>query len=164
MPGIIGAGQTEAALPDQSDYSYATILMTIRYTTSLDGITSSMLEGFLQTWRSPPPPEKLLRMLRASAHVILAIDDEHGRVVGLINAITDGVNFAFIPLLEVLSEYRGRGIGSQLVQRMLRELQDYPCIDLTCDPETQPFYEKCGMRRSTGMVIRDHSRSGPGKA
>lgn len=160
----MNGGQTEAALADQSNYCYPTIPMTIRYTTSLDGITSSMLEGFFHTWCSLPPPETLLRMLRASAHVILAIDDEDRRVAGLINAITDGVNFAFIPLLEVLSEYRGRGIGSQLVRRMLEELQDYPCIDLTCDPETQPFYEKCGMRRSTGMVVRDYSRSGPGVA
>jgi len=46
-------------------------------------------------------------------------DTENGRVVGFVTAVSDGVVSAFLPLLEVLPEYQGRGIGSELVRRML---------------------------------------------
>jgi ribosomal protein S18 acetylase RimI-like enzyme len=97
-------------------------------------------------------------MLRGSDKVVLAIDDSCKRVVGVINALCDGVNSAFIPMLEVVPEHRKQEIGRELVRRMLDELKGYPCIDLSCEPEMQPFYEKCGMRRSVGMMIREHSR------
>ncbi|MBM4079513.1 MAG: GNAT family N-acetyltransferase [Planctomycetes bacterium] len=139
--------------------------MDIRYTTSLDGITPDKLVGFFSGWRRPLSPEAHLRVLRGSRHVVLAMDERTGRVVGFINALTDEAHSAFIPLLEVLPEYRRKGIGRELVRRMLHELRNFPCIDLTCDPALQPFYEKCGMRRSVGMVVRNYDRTGrPGAA
>jgi len=136
-------------------------MATIRYANSLAGITPNMLGGFFEGWRVPPSPEKHLRILRASQHVVLATDESCGRVIGFINALTDGCNSAFIPLLEVIAAYRGQGIGRELVTRMLQLLCDYPCIDLTCDPTLQPFYEKLGLLRSTGMVVREYTRTGP---
>jgi len=126
----------------------------VRYTNSLAGITPEMLVGFAPTWREPLSPERLLAILTASKHVFLAVDDSCSRVVGVVNALSDEINWAFIPFLEVLPDYRKRGIGSELVKRMLDLLRNVRCIDLTCDPEMQPFYEKLGMLRSTGMVIR----------
>ena len=136
--------------------------MELHYVTCLDEITDSMLKGFFLSWQSPPPPQRILRMLRGSDHVVLALSADRSQIVGLINAITDGCNFAFIPLLEVLPEFRSQGIGRQLVRRMVfDQLRDYPCIDLTCDAELQPFYEKCGMQNSCGMIVRDYSRMPP---
>ena len=137
------------------------VVMNIHYTNSLDGIVPEMLSGFFEGWCVPPSKEKHFRILQGSAHVVLALDESQHRVIGFTNAISDCVNAAFIPLLEVLADYRGQGIGRELVKRLLQELEDYPCIDLTCDPELQPFYEKCGMKRSVGMIIREYSRSGP---
>jgi len=135
--------------------------MVIHYTDSLADLGPEALDGFFESWEAPPRLETRWRMIRNSRHVWLAIDQASGQVVGLINAITDEANFAFIPLLEVLPEYRWKGIGTELVQRMLQTLREYPCIDLTCDENVQPFYERCGMLRSHGMVIRDYSRPGP---
>jgi len=56
--------------------------------------------------------------------------------------------------------YRRQGIGRELVMRMLQALRDYRCIDLTCDPALQPFYETCGMLKSVGMAVRDYTRTG----
>ena len=58
-------------------------------------------------------------LLKNSAEVVLAVDEETGAVIGFINAVSDGVLSAYIPLLEVLPEYRGRGIGRALVKQML---------------------------------------------
>jgi ribosomal protein S18 acetylase RimI-like enzyme len=133
----------------------------IRYTSSLGRLTEQKLFGFFEGWQRPLSPDQHVRILKRSTHLVLAIDQKAGRVVGFINALTDGCNSAFIPLLEVLPEYQNRGVGSELVRRMLALLADYPCIDLTCDPGMQAFYERHGMVRSVGMSVRDYNRSGP---
>ena len=90
--------------------------------------------------------------------MILAVDDATGNVVGFITAITDETLFAYIPLLEVLPEYRGRGIGSELVRRMLAKLEGMYAVDLLCDPDVQPFYERLGMMKACGMLRRNPGR------
>ena len=135
--------------------------MEVRFATSMDGVTTDHLSGFFVGWPTPPSADKHLRMLQNSQHIVLAFDGDNKRVIGFINALTDKEHFAFIPLLEVLPEYQGQGIGRELVERMLDALRDYPCVDLTCDPELQPFYKRLGLCTSTGMIIRDNSRRGP---
>ena len=126
----------------------------IEYTDSLAGIEPHHLHGFFVGWWEPPTPDKHLRLLRGSDHVVLAIDAEAGRVVGFVTALTDGVQSAFIPLLEVLPEYQRRGIGQELMRLMLDRLDAIPNVDLMCDPDVMPFYERFGMTPATGMVIR----------
>jgi len=126
----------------------------VRYTKSTDGLSVDRLEGFFVGWREPRTPEEHLEILRGSDHIVLAIDEETGNVIGFVTAISDGVQAAFIPLLEVLPFHRGRGIGSELIRRMVQTLDPIPCIDLTCDREMQPFYERLGMERSVGMIHR----------
>lgn len=126
----------------------------IAYTDALTGIEERHLQGFFVGWQQPPSPEKHLRLLRGSDRVALAIDTETGQVVGFVTALTDGVQSAFIPLLEVLPAYQGRGIGQTLMRRMLERLAHIPNIDLMCDPDVMPFYERFGMTPATGMVIR----------
>jgi ribosomal protein S18 acetylase RimI-like enzyme len=128
----------------------------IIYTDSLDQITPDRLHGFFAGWPNPPSPATHLRILQGSAEIELAIDDETGVVVGYITAISDGVLAAFIPNLEVLPGYKGRGIGTELVQRMLAKLDHLYSIDLMCDQDVQPFYERLGMQRYTGMIRRNH--------
>lgn len=130
----------------------------IVYTDSLDSITPGRLQGFFVGWPNPPSPETHLRILQGSAAVVLAVDEASGQVVGFINAISDGFHAAFIPNLEVLPAYQGQGIGSELVRQMLRRLDRYYAIDLMCDVDVQPFYERLGLRRSTGMVLRHYPR------
>lgn len=130
----------------------------ITYTDSIDGITAGKLKGFFVGWRNPPSQETHLQLLRQSDEVILAIEGERGQVVGFITAITDHVLSAYIPLLEVLPDYQHQGIATELVRRMLDRFKGSYMIDLTCDAELQPFYERFGMGRATGMKIRDYER------
>ena len=128
----------------------------IEYTDSTENITPHMLEGFFQGWKKPHTPERHLEILENSEHIVLAIDPEERKVVGFITALTDNVQSAFIPLLEVLPDYRKREIATELVSRMLEKLKGMPAVDLTCDPEMQQFYSRFGMTPSVGMVIRDY--------
>jgi ribosomal protein S18 acetylase RimI-like enzyme len=127
----------------------------ITYHTTVDGVAPAHLAGFFEGWPDPPSPETHLRLLRASAHVVLARDDGGDDVVGFVNAISDGVLSAYIPLLEVRPAYRGRGIGGELMRRMLATLDDLYMADLVCDAALIPFYERFGMMALTGMAKRN---------
>lgn len=63
----------------------------------------------------------------------MAVDDVTDQVVGFINAISDNVFYAFIPLFEVLPTYQQQGIGREMLRRMFDLLQSMYAIDLLCD-------------------------------
>ena len=124
------------------------------YTTDVAELAPDDLGGFFVGWPSPPSPERHLEILRGSDHVVLARDGDDGQVVGFVTAISDGVLSAFIPLLEVLPRYQGHGIGSELVRRMLAELDGFYMIDLVCDDELEGFYRRFELTRLTAMGRR----------
>lgn len=126
----------------------------VRYRTDLDGIAPEQLHGFFEGWPNPPTPQTHLRILRGSSAFVLAVDVASGRVVGFVNALSDGVLSAYLPLLEVLPAYRGRGIGRALVRRVLAELGDLYMVDVTCDPDVVPFYRSLGLRPATAASLR----------
>ena len=130
----------------------------IYYVHDIQGVGAADLQGFFVGWPNPPSPETHLRILAGSSFVVLARDDASGAVVGFITAISDGVSCAYIPHLEVLPDYRGQGIGSELVRRMLDRLRHLYMIDLICDTDVQPFYARLGMRPYTGMIFRNYDR------
>ena len=132
----------------------------IRYTDTIEGIGADALHGFFEGWPNPPTPSRHLDLLRGSAHVWLAIDDDSGAVVGFVNALSDGVLSAFVPLLEVLPSHRGRGIGAELVRRMTATLGDLYAIDVVCDDDVAPFYERLGYTRYGAMIRRDYANQG----
>ena len=127
------------------------------YSTEISGVTADHLDGFFADWPAKPSQEQHLEILRGSDYVVLARDGDGGRVVGFATAIGDGVLSAFIPLLEVLPEHQGRGIGTELVRRLLAQLEDFYMVDLVCDPELEPFYERFEMIRLSGMGLRRRS-------
>lgn len=127
----------------------------ICYRDDLQGLSPEMLVGFFEGWPDPPDSGTLLRILRGSSHIWLAEDG--GRIVGFVNALSDGVLTAYIPLLEVLPEYRRRGIGGELVRRMLKTLDGHYMVDLLCDGDMMPFYRRHGMRDASGSMLRNYN-------
>ena len=130
----------------------------IRYTTSLDGITADMLSGFFVGWPKPPSQDKHLQILKNSSFVVLAVDDQANKVIGFINANSDRIMSAYIPLLEVLADHQGLGIGTELVKRMIECCGELYMVDTTCDENLQPFYARCGLEPSKGMMIRNYDK------
>lgn len=130
----------------------------IIYTDILDNISPDMINGFFAGWKNPPAAEKLISILKNSEHRILAIDKEKDILAGFINAVSDKILSAYIPLLEVIPEYRNKGIGSELVRRMMDELKDYYMVDLVCDDNLEGFYGRFGFKKFTAMMIRNYDR------
>ena len=130
----------------------------ITYTHSLEDVTPDHLRGgFFVGWPDPPSPETHYRILANSYKIVLA-RNEGKLVVGFVTSVSDGVSAAYIPHLEVLPAYQKRGIGSELVRRLLNQLGHLYMIDLVCDPELQQYYERFGMTAITGMVLRNYER------
>jgi ribosomal protein S18 acetylase RimI-like enzyme len=129
----------------------------IEYRDRLDDISPDHLRGFWDGWPAAPSSAAHLRLLAGSEAVVLAVDPASaGRVVGFVTAVGDGVLASYIPFLEVLPAYRGKGIGSELVRRLLLRLRDRYMVDLVCDEDLVPFYERFGMVRHGAMILRRH--------
>jgi ribosomal protein S18 acetylase RimI-like enzyme len=126
------------------------------FSTGAANLDPEQLTGFFVGWPNPPGPAGLLRILRAADRVVLALEAD--RVIGFCTCITDEIYTAYIPLLEVLPEHQGRGIGSELVKRMIAGLKRCYMIDVCCDPGVVPFYEKLGLTPMAGAVRRNYDR------
>ena len=134
----------------------------ISFRSDLEGIGAEHLAGFFVGWPDPPSPQRHLEILAGSHGIEIAVDESTGHVVGFINAISDGIMAAYIPLLEVLPEYQGRGIGGALIDRLLARYRDLYMIDLCCNEDVVPVYESRDFKRAICMMYRNFDRQSAG--
>ena len=89
-------------------------------------------------------PEQLVEALRASWFVLAAYDD--GKLLGFGRIVSDTVMHAMIYDLIILPEYQGKGIGSQILQKLMERCQQAGIrdIQLFCARGKRGFYEKHG--------------------
>src|SRR6185436_1190629 len=97
-------------------------------------------------WSSAQKPESLHKALIASHSLFTAWDGT--KLVGLGNAISDGYLVVYYPHLLVLPEYQGRGIGTELMRRLLAKYQGFHQHMLVADGRVLDFYRKCGFERA----------------
>ena len=97
-------------------------------------------------WSSAQKPELLHKALVASHSVVTAWDGT--RLVGLGNAISDGYLVVYYPHLLVLPEYQGRGIGRELMLRLMTRYEGFHQHMLVADGGALDFYRKCGFERA----------------
>jgi|SRR5215831_18236434 len=116
------------------------------------------------------PPERFtrryMRQLIASANSATWIAEENRELAGF--AILDWVQelagiVAYIPTIEVLSAWRGRGIGVELLHRLESSAIEQSAIGiwLHVDPENAPaicLYERSGYR-SRGRADHYYARN-----
>ena len=111
------------------------------------------LEGLYRAagWWGPGDTRRGLRSLVAGSHRFLAAR-AGGRLAGMGRAISDGVSDAYIQDLFVMPEWRGRGVGAQLVRRLTRRLRadGVGWIGLVAVPGAEAFYTRLGFRRMAG--------------
>ncbi len=122
-----------------------------------NNVAAQDLQGFFENWPQPPTPERHHQILANSYLALIAREEETNRIVGFINAISDGVFSCYIPLLEVIPEYRNQDIGKTLVSRLLERLDKFYMIDLCCDTNLRAYYEALGFYPVQGMIWRGSS-------
>ena len=139
-------------------------MTAIEFRYDVNGIKPSDLYGFFIGWPNPPQPMAHLELLERSDEIVLAVETDSGSVVGFVNVLTDRVLTAYIPLIEVLPEYRQQGLGAELIRRAMERVSDLYMVDTTCDVDVQPFWESLGFTKSSGACVRRYeSQSGRGK-
>lgn len=70
-------------------------------------------------WANGRPYEVVERLIRDAERVVGIYDGD--RQVGFARAFTDGVSLVYLADVYVLPEYRGRGLGIELVRTMVEE-------------------------------------------
>ena len=93
-------------------------------------------------WSSGHYPEKLVIAMRNSGSVFTAWDGD--RLIGLINALDDGVMTAYVHYLLVDPQYHGNGIGKELVRLVSEKYKEYLRIVLIAYNKEVGFYQNCG--------------------
>ena len=129
----------------------------IDFSQTTDGIAADELAEFFVGWERRPSPSLHLSVLQASDRVVIARDAGTQRVVGFGTAVTDGLIAAYITLLEVLPRYQRRGIGTELLRRMLQALGPLYMIDALCDEKVLPFYERAGFTPGVAVARRNRA-------
>ena len=117
--------------------------MVIKYKKIKDFHEKELQELFLSVkWDSGNYPDKLKKAIKNSHTVYSAWDN--GKLVGLINSLSDGVMTVYFHYLLVSPEYQGIGIGKELVKLMLDEYQCFARkVVIAYDSEVE-FYKRCG--------------------
>ena len=97
-------------------------------------------------WSSAEKPRELEQALRNSHSLITGWDGP--RLVGLGNAISDGALVVYYPHMLVHPEYQGRGIGREIVRRLMARYAGFHQHILVADGGAIDFYRKCGFVRA----------------
>ena len=131
--------------------------MTIIYKEIKEFREEDLKQLFLSVhWESGRYPERLVKAMHNSTHVISAWDGE--RLVGLVRGLDDGVTVAFLHYLLVDPAYQGLHIGEELMRRILSYYEDLLYIKIMpSDPKTISFYERFGFQQYdnySAMVIK----------
>ena len=97
-------------------------------------------------WSSADKPDALHKGLLASHALVTAWDAD--ALVGLGNAISDGHLVVYFPHMVVRPDYQGRGIGTELMTRMMERYRGFHQQALLADGRAIDFYKKLGFVRA----------------
>lgn len=117
--------------------------MNIEYQSTKDFNADELKDLFLSVeWSSGHYPEKLVVAMKNSGAVFTAWDGD--RLVGLINALDDGIMTAYVHYLLIKPAYQGMGIGKKLVRMLSENYNNYLRIVLIAYDKEVDFYKNCG--------------------
>ncbi len=97
--------------------------------------------------------EQLEKILGITYLTVACFDNND--LVGIIDVISDGIDDALIRNLIVHPEYQGKGIGHQLVIKVLDRLKSnrIKTINVLFESELSEFYREAGFRIVSGGII-----------
>ncbi len=128
----------------------------IIYSINKDDLVNLKIENFFVGWKNKPSEEILRKSIMNSDYIVIAIDIKNQCLAGYITAISDNTLSAYIPFLEVAPQYQKKGIGKNLVKKIIDQLENLYMIDVVCDNNLAGFYEKAGFRSWHSMIKRNY--------
>jgi GNAT superfamily N-acetyltransferase len=114
-------------------------------------------------WGRGRPRELVERAIGGSARVVGLYRD--GEQVGFARAISDGAIVAYLADVYVLSDYRGRGLGLELVREIVDGGPHGGLTWLLHTADAQELYAKVGFgERSVFPLLERRRHNAPGEA
>ncbi len=118
-------------------------------------------EAYWARWRSRTDVE---RQLETAWRLVGCYESATGAMVGFARAVSDGVGFAYLADVFVLTEHRGKGLGARLLEAMI---EDGPGNDfrwLLHTSDAHGLYENFGFRPADHKVMErpQATEGGPG--
>ena len=112
-------------------------------------------------WSDERDDEELVKNIIHGSHCFLAAtEDSH--VIGMGRAISDRAHDAYIQDVTVHPDYRHRGVGHEILKRLMKRLQNdgIHWIGLIAGNNSHPFYRPLGfedMADATPMLLKRRS-------
>ena len=115
----------------------------IQYKTIKEFSEKELKDLFLSVnWSSGNYSDKLVIAMKNSSSVFTAWDGN--KLVGLINALDDGIMTAYVHYLLIMPEYQHIGIGKKLIDMISENYKSYLRIVLIAYDKEIDFYKHCG--------------------
>ncbi len=99
-----------------------------------------------------PSMDYLQALIAASQRVVVAVDAS--QVVGFARAITDGLSNGYLSMVVVQESCRGRGIGTQLVERIVGDEPNVTWVLRAGREGAQEFFSRLGFTASAEAMER----------
>jgi GNAT superfamily N-acetyltransferase len=100
------------------------------------------------------PPDALAAVFGNSRYAWFVYDRE--TLVGAGRALADGLDCAYIADVAVHPDHQGRGLGAEIIRRLVASAAGHRKIILYANPGTERFYVRLGfLPMATAMAIWD---------
>jgi len=151
--GEFGGGGASGAALATAVVSSVGLVMAMMWSESLDGVDWDELAAL---YRAAPLGDKKaadLELVFANS-MFRCFAFEHGRLVAAGRVLADGRDCAYLCDIAVLPSHQGRGLGRDVVSRLLERSKSHRKIILYAVPGREELYWGLGFRRMrTAMAI-----------
>ena len=134
-------------------------MISYSYITDIDGsdaeqtISLYRAEGWWYDDALPDLDTERLRAIIRGSHCFLVARSGEA-IIGMGRAISDGVSDAYIQDVSVADAFRGQGVGTGIVRRLVEQLtaDGLEWIALIAEKHSNPFYDRLGFREMPNAV------------
>jgi aralkylamine N-acetyltransferase len=106
-----------------------------------------------QWWSKDADDPDLVKGIIAGSHLFLAAIEDNV-VVGMGRALSDRISDAYIQDITVQKEYRGRGIGTEIIRELIKRLRadGIEWIGLIAERGSHEFYSRIGFNKMSNAI------------
>jgi ribosomal protein S18 acetylase RimI-like enzyme len=126
--------------------------MSFTWSDTLDGVDWQELSDLMRAALGNKSAALLRTAFTNSLYRCFVFDD--GRLVGTGRVVGDGVDAAYLCDVALLPSHQGRGLGDEIVARLLERARGHRKVILYAVPGKEGFYKRFGFQRmTTAMAI-----------